>query len=253
MRFKRGGFTLLEALVVISIVSALVSLLLPAVASAQATARLVPCQANLRQYLSASMSYAADFNDKVPGSATFQTAFSSTGNPAKSASWHMGLARPWHWSPAPIVVNMQLGYLPKVKDIAWCPDRPREEYPSNSFWSRDINDQFWGLLGTSYGINGFRWRSRGNVPSDPFWQYLNGGAIHPVEWMTFHKAFYMTESAGGTDIFTSTFLEPTFEKRKARHRERLNVSFPDGHVEVFEYNVLHTLLDSKDPELCFGE
>jgi len=252
MGCRRNGFTLLEALVVISLISALVSLLLPALASAQATARLVPCQANLRQFLTASISYAADFKDFVPGSAAYETHFSAGGDPSMSPNRHMSLARPWHRGPAPIVVNMERGYLPKVKDIAWCPDRVRGEEQADNFWALDINYEFWGISTTGYGVSGYRWRSRGYYPSNPYWQYNFGGAVHPVEWMTYHKAFYMTETSG---IYEANrfFIDPGQYPRKARHQERLNVSFPDGHVEVFEYDLLYTLMDAQDPAFCWGE
>jgi len=253
MQKKTDAFTLLETLVVISLISALVALLLPSLASARATARLVPCQANLRQFHSASMSYAADFNEKVPGTAAYETAFSSGGNPSRSPSWHMRTSRTWHQTPAPIVINMQKGYLPKNKDIAWCPDRPREESPSNEFWSRDIDDQGWGMLGSRYGVNGFRWSSKSNDSFDQYWQYKNGGSIFEMEWLTHQSAFYMTETAGTGDVFSAFSLDPTLKPRQARHQNRLNVSFPDGHIKVFGYEVLYKLIDTQDTEFCWGE
>lgn len=57
---RRLGFTLVEMMVVISIISLLVALLLPALSSAQDSGRLVTCLSNLRQNLTAMQLYLND-------------------------------------------------------------------------------------------------------------------------------------------------------------------------------------------------
>jgi len=47
---RKGGFTLIELLVVVAIIAVLVALLLPALATARRSARLVSCQNNLKQW-----------------------------------------------------------------------------------------------------------------------------------------------------------------------------------------------------------
>jgi len=64
----RGGFTLLELLVVISIIALLVAMLLPALGAAQAMARKVKCGVNARQISIAANHYASDNNEAMaPG------------------------------------------------------------------------------------------------------------------------------------------------------------------------------------------
>jgi len=65
-RAARPGFTLIELLVVIAIIAIIASLLLPAVARAQESARAIRCTANLKQLGLASMLYADDFRGKLP-------------------------------------------------------------------------------------------------------------------------------------------------------------------------------------------
>jgi prepilin-type processing-associated H-X9-DG protein/prepilin-type N-terminal cleavage/methylation domain-containing protein len=62
----RGGFSLVELLVVVSVISLLVGLLLPAVQGAREAARRSTCGSNLRQLGIAVQSYVSANNGKLP-------------------------------------------------------------------------------------------------------------------------------------------------------------------------------------------
>lgn len=68
---SRQGFTLVELLVVISLIALLIALLLPAMNKAIASARLAKCLSDKKQLSLCAFLYGNDYNDRVPSDTNY--------------------------------------------------------------------------------------------------------------------------------------------------------------------------------------
>ncbi len=122
---NRAGFTLVELLVVIGILSLLIAILLPALTQAKHHARRMACAGNLRQVGVAIHLYADDFEDTIPfGPAgrpiTGSNFYTVTGDVTSLLSLEDG---------APVGLGLLLeDYLKQQPTVMFCPgaDQPSE-------------------------------------------------------------------------------------------------------------------------------
>lgn len=66
MRNRKRGFTLIELLVVIAIIAILAAILFPVFAKAREKARQTACLSNIRQLMTGLLSYAQDYDERLP-------------------------------------------------------------------------------------------------------------------------------------------------------------------------------------------
>ena len=173
-RGRTTAFTIVELLVVMSIVSLLLAVLLPAMGGARASSKSLLCQTNLHQTQLAMFNYADDFkNSCVP--AYFKWASTSTGQSANSPAPAIAAMNPlWSagWNVAVTCDSVylgrytdpsnngypQFGYL-QSKTSAWlCPER----YNNTATFGGNLTS-----VAASYAINRFTFPAFDMVSAGP--------------------------------------------------------------------------------------
>jgi len=137
------AFTLVELLVVISIIALLIAILLPSLGKAREQARTVKCLANLHAYIIATNTYASEHDGYLPGPvhpAIFRHPDQLTGNNAmKTLNW---LLRPYFGSQNADSKRKS----DVVEEVSTC--------PTSKIFVKDTD--FTGLVPAfSYSINSF--------------------------------------------------------------------------------------------------
>jgi prepilin-type N-terminal cleavage/methylation domain-containing protein/prepilin-type processing-associated H-X9-DG protein len=98
---RARGFTLVELLVVIGIISVLISILLPTLSKARQAAQSIQCQSNLRGLAQAMLMYVADNKGWLPGGPTSSGRFLYNANWSTNPTYNSGncpaICQNWDW------------------------------------------------------------------------------------------------------------------------------------------------------------
>ncbi len=229
------AFTLIELLIVISIIALLTAILMPALGAARSQSRALACKSNLRQLVIANIGYATE-NDG------FYV-------PAASDMWdNAGLHR-WHGQrdaldePFDPLRGPLIGYLAdgRVKE---CP--LKVEFVKGQDWNTNF-EQGGGGYGYNMTYIGSR-TSQSAAGSVQAWKdsYAMTARMTEIAAPALTLMFADTAMANsGKSLIEYSFAEPPFTVHNGRpvtgfymspsihfrHRDQANVAWADGHIE----------------------
>jgi prepilin-type N-terminal cleavage/methylation domain-containing protein/prepilin-type processing-associated H-X9-DG protein len=234
MRSKQGpaGFTMVELLVVISVIAILASLLLPSLATAKAKAQAAQCKSNLRHIAIAQALYVTDF-DAYPFS-EFGDWFSLLG------SYGAEIGPDFYYQDEPLL---------------WC--------PSARYGGPETKHQFW-----DYGYNafGFTPQLMGQQalmglddnwsPDDPSNKPVREvDVLNPCNMIAFsdsaakfpgEKKLTLGLAWIGTVGQTAPGIPNGTALAYQRHAKKFNTSFADSHVESLKLDTLFFSTEDQD-------
>jgi prepilin-type N-terminal cleavage/methylation domain-containing protein/prepilin-type processing-associated H-X9-DG protein len=164
MRRRIVGFTLVELLVVIGIIAVLISVLLPALSKANATAKTVACMANMRSLTQAVQIYQAENGGFIPPLAQYANASFTSNNFKGFNLW--GLLR--------IKPGQMVAVCPQV--LADLPLPATGAPQARSYYSYKYN---WLISGAETNVNVAPWMPHARAA--PTTAFPNGIVAVPVK------------------------------------------------------------------------
>lgn len=213
-KMQRKGFTLVELLVVIGIISLLMSMLMPALSKAKELARSVACKSNLRSNAMSVMLYTEDNNDYYP-----------------TNSWHSDITNGGQWP---------------LDDDNAC-------YPWSRITADYRNSDESLLCPTARANNVQGWPDTPNEVTDyGYSSYLSAGSgpwgtNRTGDFMKTAYHFMLGDSwYGWWDSFTD------YGRMQPRHNGKMNIAFLDAHVDSMWMDFVDTydgaILAARDSE-----
>lgn len=208
-----SGFTLIEMLVVIAIISILAALLLPSLRSAVGASRQLSCANNLRQFGISFQQYAFNYDGLMPPARY-------PGATGVKGIWGDILAN------SGVMPNNYAGYKISL-DIWRCPENSEQTSPITLTSASEKS--------TSYTANGYYTYGDINLPDGTEHRFLNTRVAQmkrPSSLVSMYDSlFYTSQPWQNTGVGSLPVISPgLWHMRWTAHNLAVNVSFADMHV-----------------------
>ena len=231
---RRDGFTLVELLVVITIVGLLAGLLLPTLASSKAKARGIFCQNNNKQLVTGWLMYADDHAQWLPYNLAGAAARTNINWAAGVLDWELTTDN----TNSVELTESALGpYVGQVSAIYRC--------PSDSVVSSLQGAAGWGNRTRSYSMNaqvgnaGYISRSGVNTNNPNLAQFFRLTAIPAPARIFVFLDEHPDSISDGYFVNQSSF--PEWRRLPASwHNAAATFSFADGHTEIHAWKCAST-------------
>lgn len=235
------GFTMIELLVVISIISMLMSILMPSLKKAREQGRTVVCQTNLRQLMFAWNMYAMDNGDHLC-----------------SASVHLNGPRPWLHEAAPLFLPNH--WVSEGEGVAYNPVIGTEQaLADGALWDYLEVPEVYKChshrtdYGLSYAVNhtmaaNLRFGSESifttagdfTTPADRLVFIDSIGILLKEDLNASYPEIYDLELHGFYPIEMDTQQWNSGTRLITRHNGGTNLAFADGHTDYYRWKDFRT-------------
>ena len=260
------GFTLLELLVVISVVSVLTGILLPALGKARQQARILLGTRNQREIILGVNLFASDNDDQYPESVA------TIGDVSLSWNWQEPMMLTGFRARSPRLHRSMSVYLRAyIKEAAtmYCPSAPRKYKHLQDVW--DAGDEWDNpetppVLDPMSGTYCFYWNYTGylqereylfrgpqSTAGGPIWSKLLVSDYFGYDHHRNRDAYGSCEKFAAASIAEGSLLSSAYWSDRGRAGAgapeiKLHAGYTDGHVESFSASDTLTMKVIRYPE-----
>jgi len=236
LRGRRRAFTLVELLVVVTIIGILIALLLPALGSALALARNLECQSNLKQIALATLSYATDNKGTILPARILD---------ANGLYWlWCNILVQQQYVTAENTAGLAAGVPGKERSIFRCPDDTGQQSLTSPTYPDDPAAQGWDRAGNSTFRTdcSYYWNSYFGTDVTKLERFPSLAVDKITTGPKYHDLSEIKKRSSLAMVMDGIFYDGSSYPARiaARHRGdigvrgRTNIAYYDGHVEALE-------------------